>query len=132
MKIDHIGIAVADIESAMATYAGALGLRPGPVEEVAGQGIRAHHLAVGESQIELLESLDEGSAVARFLARRGPGIHHIAFAVEDFDGARARLIASGSRPLGEPSVGAGGKRIQFFDPRSTGGVLIEICAKGTA
>lgn len=131
MKIDHIGIAVADIETSIATYAGAFGLRPERVEEVEGQGIRAHLLPVGETRIELLESIDEGSAIARFIARHGPGIHHIAFAVDDFDTERAHMIASGLEPIGEPSAGAGGKRIQFFHPRSTGGVLVEICSGGT-
>jgi methylmalonyl-CoA epimerase len=131
MKIDHIGIAVTDIETAIATYTGAFGLRLGQVEEVAGQGVRAHHLPVGETRIELLESLGEGSPIARFLARHGPGLHHIALAVDDFDAGRARMITSGLEPIGEPSVGAGGKRVQFFHPRSTGGVLIEICSGGT-
>jgi len=131
MKIDHIGIAVADIETAMATFADAFGLRPGRVEEVTDQGVRTHHLPVGDTQIELLESLDDGSPIARFVARHGPGLHHIAFAADDFDAARERAIESGLEPIGEPSTGAGGKRIQFFHPRSTGGVLIEICSKGT-
>ena len=130
MKIDHIGIAVADIETAIAMYAGAFGLRPERVEEIAEQGLRAYHLPVGETRIELLESLDGDSPIARFLARHGPGLHHIAFAVDDFDAERARMIASGLEPIGEPSTGAGGKRIQFFHPRSTGGVLIEICSAG--
>jgi methylmalonyl-CoA epimerase len=132
MKIDHIGIAVADIETAIATYAGAFGLRPDGVVVGAGQGVRAHQLPVGETRIELLEPLDEGSPIARFLARHGPGIHHIAFAADDFDAERSRMIASGLEPIGVPSAGAGGKRIQFFHPRSTGGVLIEICSGGTA
>ena len=131
MKIDHIGIAVADIETAIATYTGAFGLRLGQVEEIAGQGIRAHHLPVGETRIELLEPIDEGSPIARFLERRGPGLHHIAFAVDDCGAERSRLVAAGLEPIGEPSTGAGGKRIQFFHPRSTGGVLIEICSGGT-
>lgn len=131
MKIDHIGIAVAGIETAIATYADAFGLRPERVEEIAGQGVRAHHLPVGETRIELLEPLDEGSPIARFIARHGPGLHHLAFAVADFDAGRARAIASGLEPIGEPSTGAGGKRIQFFHPRSAGGVLIEICSGGT-
>ena len=131
MKIDHIGIAVADIETAIATWENALGLRPARVEEVAGQGIRAHHLPVGETRIELLEPLDAGSPIARFLARHGPGIHHIAFAVDDLDVERARMVAAGLEPIGEPSTGADGRRIQFFHPRTTGGVLIEICSGGT-
>ena len=131
MKIDHIGIAVADIETAIAMYAGAFGLRPQRVEEVAGQGIRAHHLPVGGTRIELLEPLDGGSPIARFLARHGPGLHHIAFAVDDLEAMRARMVAAGLEPIGEPSAGADGKRIQFFHPRSTGGVLVEICSGGT-
>jgi methylmalonyl-CoA epimerase len=130
MKIDHIGIAVADIETSIATYADAFGLRPERVEEIADQGIRAHLLPVGETRIELLESCEEGSAIARFLARHGPGLHHVAFAVDDFVAERERMIASGLEPIGAPSEGAGGKRIQFFHPRSTGGVLIEICSGG--
>ena len=131
MKIDHIGIAVADIETAIETYATAFGLRPERVEEIEGQGVRAHLLPIGETRIELLEPVDESSPIARFIARHGPGIHHIAFAVDDFDARRARAIASGLEPIGEPSVGAGGKRVQFFHPRSTGGVLIEICSVDT-
>jgi methylmalonyl-CoA/ethylmalonyl-CoA epimerase len=131
MKIDHIGIAVADIETSIAMYTGAFGLRLGQVEEIGEQGIRAHHLQVGETRIELLEPLDEDSPIGRFLARHGQGIHHIAFAVDDFDAERTRMIASGLESIGEPSIGAGGKRIQFFHPRSTGGVLIEICSGGT-
>jgi methylmalonyl-CoA epimerase len=130
MKIDHIGIAVADIETAIAIYSEAFGLRPERIEEVAGQGIRAYHLPVGETRIELLEPLDGESPIARFLARHGPGIHHIAFAVDDLDAERARMVATGLEPVGEPSVGADGRRIQFFHPRSTGGVLIEICSGG--
>jgi methylmalonyl-CoA epimerase len=131
MKIDHIGIAVADIETAVATYVEALGLRAQPVEENAAQGIRACHLPAGETRIELLEPVDEGSPIARFLARHGPGIHHIAFAVDDLDAERTRMIRCGLEPIGEPSAGTGGRRIQFFHPRSTGGVLIEICSEGT-
>jgi methylmalonyl-CoA epimerase len=130
MKIDHIGIAVADIETTIAIYADAFGLPPQRVEEVAGQGIRAYHLPVGETRIELLESLDEDSPIARFLARHGPGLHHIAFAVDNVDAERSRMVAAGLEPIGEPSTGAGGRRIQFFHPRSTGGVLIEICSGG--
>jgi methylmalonyl-CoA epimerase len=131
MKIDHIGIAVADIETAMAVYAAAFGLRPERVEEIEGQGVRAHLLPVGETRIELLEPIDDGSPIARFIARHGPGIHHIAFAVDDFEARRTKAIESGLEPIGEPSIGSGGKRIQFFHPRSTGGVLIEICSGGT-
>jgi len=128
-RIDHIGIAVDDIEVALQMYAGPLGLKLEHIEEVSSQGIRSYHLPVGESRLELLASLTETSPIAKFLARNGPGIHHIAFAVDDLDAARAKMVASGLAPIGEPSLGADGKRIQFFHPKSTGGVLLELCAK---
>lgn len=128
-RIDHIGIAVDDVEAALQMYAGALGLQLDHIEDVASQGIRSFHLPVGESRIEILAPLGPDSPVGRFLAKNGPGVHHVAFAVDDLDAARARMIAAGLAPIGEPSIGADGKRIQFFHPKSTGGVLIEICAE---
>jgi methylmalonyl-CoA epimerase len=127
-KIDHIGIAVSDIEAALHVFRDALGLHLDQVEEVLLQKIIAHHLRAGESHIELLQASDPTSVIARFIEKRGDGIHHIALAVDDFDRDRARLIAAGLDPIGEPSTGAGGKRIQFFHPRSAGGVLLEICS----
>jgi methylmalonyl-CoA/ethylmalonyl-CoA epimerase len=132
-KIDHVGIAVDDIEVALQMYAGPFGLKLEHIEEVASQGIRSFHLPVGESRLELLVPLnpeDAASPIAKFLAKNGPGIHHIAFAVDDVDAARAALVAHGLQPIGEPSMGADGKRIQFFHPKSTGGALIEVCGKG--
>ncbi len=128
--IDHIGIAVDDVELALQMYARAFGLRIEHIEEVASQGIRSFHLPVGESRLELLAPLDPNSPVGRFLAKSGPGIHHIAFAVDDLDATRAQMVSSGLTPIGEPSIGADGKRIQFFHPKSTGGILVEICARG--
>lgn len=127
-RIDHVGIAVADIEAALRIYRDGLGLDLDQIEEVASQKLTSYHLRVGESHLELLTPNDPDSVVARFLEKKGPGIHHIALAVEDFDSERTRLIATGLDPIGEPSIGAGGKRIQFFHPKSTGGLLLEICS----
>jgi methylmalonyl-CoA epimerase len=128
-RIDHIGIATGDIESALRIYRDTLGLEVDQVEEVSSQKLISYHLRCGESHLELLHPTDPDSVMARFLERKGPGIHHIALAVEDLDSERARLVAAGLEPLGEPSRGANGKRIQFFHPRSAGGVLLEICSR---
>ena len=128
-KIDHIGVAVADIDEALRIYRDVLGLSCEETEEIASQKILSYHLRVGESHLELLVPTDPTSTIARALEKRGAGIHHIALAVDDLDADRARLIAGGLEPIGEPSTGANGKRIQFFHPRSTGGILLEICAK---
>ncbi len=128
-RIDHIGIAVADLEAAATAWCAALGLEIERTEDVPSQGIRACHLALGGNRIELIAPLTATSPVARFLDRNGPGVHHLAFAVDDLDGERARMVAAGLEPIGEPSTGSGGKRIQFFHPRTTGGVLLEICAE---
>jgi methylmalonyl-CoA epimerase len=126
-RIDHIGIAVPDIEDALKLWRDALGLTCDQVEEIASQKLTSHHMRIGESHIELLTPNVPDSVIARYLEKRGGGIHHIALAVDDFDREREKLIAAGLEPIGEPSVGAGKKRIQFFHPRSTGGVLLEIC-----
>jgi methylmalonyl-CoA epimerase len=128
-KIDHIGIAVADIEAALRVYRDALNLPLDSIERISSQKITTHHLQIGESHIELLHPTAPDSPVARFLEKKGPGIHHIALSAEDFDAARERAIAAGLEPVGEPSVGAGGKLIQFFHPKTTEGVLLEICSK---
>jgi methylmalonyl-CoA/ethylmalonyl-CoA epimerase len=127
-RIDHIGIAVGDIDSTLRVFRDVLGLSVDQVEEVTAQKIISHHLEVGESRIELLQASEPDSVIARFIEKRGEGVHHIAFAVDDFDGERERLVAAGLEPIGLPSTGAGGKRIQFFHPRTTGGVLVEICS----
>jgi methylmalonyl-CoA/ethylmalonyl-CoA epimerase len=128
-RLDHVGIAVRDLDAAIATWTTGLGLALERAEEVPDQGIRAVHLAAGDSRVELLAPLGPSSPVARFLERSGPGVHHLAFAVDDLDRERARMVAAGLEPIGEPSIGSGGRRIQFFHPRSTGGVLVEICAE---
>ena len=127
MKIEHIGIATARIDESLKFWQGALGLEVAHVEEVAEQGVRVAMLPVGEPRIELLEPTGPDSPVAKFLAKRGAGIHHIAVRVEDIGAALARLKESGARLIDEaPRVGAGGCLVAFVHPSSTGGVLLEL------
>lgn len=125
-KLDHVGIAVTSIEEAMRFY-GALGLAIDDVEEVPQEGVRVAMIRVGETRIELLEATREDSAVAKFLAKRGPGIHHLCFATDDVRGDDAKLRAAGMEVLRpEPTRGAGDCWVQFVHPRSAGGVLVEL------
>lgn len=127
-KIDHLGVAVLDPERALATFRDALGLRLEQIEDIPSQKLVSYHLAVGESHIELLHPTDEDSVIGKFLAKKGPGIHHVALQVDDILAERDRLRAQGLEPLSEePFVGANGKKVLFFHPRTTGGVLLEIC-----
>jgi len=130
-KIDHIGIAVADAQAALAIWRDALGLEHHDTETVASQKILSYHLRIGESNFELLAPTDPESVIAKFLEKKGAGIHHIALAVRDLDGEIECLRARGLQPLGErPTEGAGGKRVIFFHPKTTGGVLLELCEEG--
>jgi methylmalonyl-CoA/ethylmalonyl-CoA epimerase len=125
-KIDHIGVAVASIDAALDTYR-ALGLVETHREEVAGQRVTTAFLSVGESAIELLEPTSPESPVAKFLAKRGEGIHHICFAVTDIDAALQDLSRRGFRLIHPQAVpGAGGKRVAFLHPEAGHGVLIEL------
>ncbi len=125
-RIDHVGIAVASIAEARRFWE-ALGLTVGHVEEVAAEGVRVAMLAIGESRIELLEPTRPDSAVAKFLEKRGPGIHHLCLASDDVAADDARLRAAGVELLRpEPTPGAGGAKVQFVHPRSAGGVLVEL------
>jgi methylmalonyl-CoA/ethylmalonyl-CoA epimerase len=127
-KIDHIGIAVEDPQAALAVFADGLGLELEETEDIASQKLRAYHLRVGESHIELLHPLDPESPVAKFLAKKGGGIHHLALAVDDIAAATEQMKAKGLQPLSEkPFIGAGGKQVLFFHPKTTGGILLEIC-----
>lgn len=130
MKVDHIGIAVQDIEAARRFYEQGLGLKLTHLEEVAAQGVRVAFLPVGESEIELLEPLGEEGPVASFLAKRGEGIHHVCLEVQDIEAAMAQLAEQGFQLLDKtPRLGAGGARIVFLHPRSAHGVLIELSQK---
>ena len=127
MKIDHIGIATNDIEQLASIYRDALGLNVVETEEVASQKVRVAMLPVGESRIELLEATAADSPISKFLAKRGPGIHHVAFKVDDIRAALAELKSKGARLIDEePRTGAGGCLVAFIHPSSTGGVLIEL------
>lgn len=126
-KISHIGIAVKDLEAATAFYRDVLGLPLQGVEEVAEQKVRVAMFPVGESRVELLGATAPDSPIARFLEKKGEGIQHLAFAVPDIEAALAALKARGVALIDEtPRLGAGGHRIAFLHPKSTGGVLIEL------
>ena len=127
MKIDHIGIATRQLEEGLAVWRDALGLKIDSTEEIAEQGVRVAMLAVGETHVELLEALTPDSPVGRFLAKRGPGIHHIALEIDDIAVSLAALKSKGARLIDEtPRVGAGGCLVAFVHPSSTDGVLLEL------
>src|SRR5262245_65146615 len=125
-KVDHIGIAVRSLESALRTYT-RLGFEADHVEEVSDQKTRVAMLPVGESRLELLEATAADSPVGRFLARRGEGMHHVCFSVDDIAAEVERLLASGVRMIDEaPRRRAGGCVVAFIHPESTAGVLVEV------
>ncbi|HTO86005.1 MAG TPA: methylmalonyl-CoA epimerase [Thermoanaerobaculia bacterium] len=125
-KVDHIGIAVRSIEEAVGVYR-ALGLEVAHREEVVGQGVTTAFLPVGESRLELLEPTSPETPVGRFIAKRGPGIHHVCLAVPDIRKALDDLAAKGFRLIDRaPVPGAEGKRVAFLHPAAGHGVLIEL------
>jgi methylmalonyl-CoA epimerase len=124
-RIAHVGIAVPDLETALAFYRDVLGIEPHPPEIIDGATILA--LPFGESEIELLAPTDAESPVGRFLAKRGPGIHHICYRVPDLDAAIRACRKAGYRLIDEvPRTGAAGRRIAFVHPKSTAGILLEL------
>ena len=125
--LDHIGIAVSDLSQALAFYRDALGLEVEPPEEVASQRVRAHFVPVGEATLELLEPTAPDSPIAKFIEKRGPGVHHVTLRVDDIREALARLKSRGIRLIDEsPRAGAEGALIAFVHPASTHGVLVEL------
>jgi methylmalonyl-CoA/ethylmalonyl-CoA epimerase len=125
-KIDHVGIAVRSIAEARGLYE-AMGLTVEAIEEVPHEGVRVAMIVCGESRIELLEAMHDESPIAKFLARRGPGIHHLCLGSDDVRGDDARLREKGYEVLRpEPTRGAGGCWVQFVHPKSAGGVLLEL------
>ena len=125
--LDHVGIAVRGLDEALAFYRDALGLEVGEVEEVPSEQVRARFVPVGEAALELLEATSEGSAIARSIERRGPGIHHVTLRVDDLAAALAGLRARGVRLVDErPRPGAGGSLVAFIHPSAAQGVLIEL------
>ncbi|HEX2450611.1 MAG TPA: methylmalonyl-CoA epimerase [Gemmatimonadales bacterium] len=124
-RIAHVGIAVENLETAVAFYHDVLGLDPLPPESADGATIVS--LPFGESEVELLAPRTPESPIARFLARRGPGIHHICYRVPDLDAALAACRSAGYRLIDEsPRSGAGGRRIAFVHPKATAGILLEL------
>jgi methylmalonyl-CoA/ethylmalonyl-CoA epimerase len=129
-RLDHVGIAVSSIEDALGIYR-ALGLSESKREEVASQGVITAFLPLGDTRLELLQPTGPDSPIAKFLAKRGPGIHHLCFAVDDLDEAVEDLKSRGFRMVNEsPVPGADGKRVAFLHPSAGRGVLIELSEGG--
>lgn len=129
-KIDHLGIAVDNLEEAVHLYRDILGLEFAGEEVVAEQKVKTAFFPLGESSLELLEPTDPESPIAKFLAKRGPGIHHIALRVDDVVQSIAEMKAKGMRMIDEaPRSGAHGAKIAFIHPKSTPGVLLELCQR---
>jgi methylmalonyl-CoA epimerase len=127
MQLDHIGIAVADLAQALAFYRDALGLTVDESEEILSQRVRAHFLSVGDPALELLEATAPDSPIAKYLDKRGPGLHHITLRVDDIQAALSRLKAHGVRLIDEaPRPGAEGALVAFVHPSATHGVLVEL------
>ncbi|HHG84283.1 MAG TPA: methylmalonyl-CoA epimerase [Bacteroidetes bacterium] len=128
MKIEHIGIAVKDLEKSNTLFTAILGQAPYKEELVESEAVRTSFFQTGESKIELLEATAERSAIHKHIEKRGEGIHHIAFGVDDIYAAMDRMKNEGFRCLNEvPKAGADNKLVCFFHPKDTNGVLIELC-----
>lgn len=129
-KVDHIGIAVKSIEASAKLYTEVLGLKLHGIEEVAEQKVKVAFLPVGDTEVELLESTSEDGPIAKFIEKKGEGIQHIAFRVDNIEKALDEMRAKGIQLIDEkPRYGAGGARIAFLHPKSTNGVLIELCER---
>jgi methylmalonyl-CoA/ethylmalonyl-CoA epimerase len=130
-KINHIGIAVKSLDDAIPFYRDNLGMAFAGIEDVTEQKVRVAMLRIGESLIELLEPTSTDSPVANFIEKNGVGIHHIAYEAADIDAAIVKLLADGARMIDEkPRHGAHGTRIAFIHPKSSNGVLTELCQAG--
>ncbi|ASJ00150.1 methylmalonyl-CoA epimerase [Thermococcus gorgonarius] len=128
-KIDHVGIAVKNLEEAIKVWEG-LGLKVDDIEEVPDQKVRTAIIHIGESRIELLEPTAEDSPIAKFIAKRGEGIHHIALGVDNIEEHLKELKEKGYRLIDEkPRIGAGGAKIAFVHPKAVTGVLLELCQR---
>jgi methylmalonyl-CoA/ethylmalonyl-CoA epimerase len=127
-KVDHIGIAVKDLDASMSLYEKLLNVSCDKVEEVESENVLTAFFQTGDTKIELLAATNEDSAIAKYLSKKPEGIHHIAFEVDDIYAEIGRLKSQGFTPLSnEPKKGADNKLICFFHPKDTNGVLIEIC-----
>ena len=131
LKIDHLGVAVKSIDKGKEFWTDILGLAFEGSETVEAQKVTTAFFPVGESEVELLESTAPDGPIARYIEKKGEGIQHIAFRVENIDEALEELKEKGIQLIDEtPRMGAGGARIAFLHPKSTGGVLVELCEKG--
>lgn len=136
LELDHVGIAVESLDEALELYSGILGMELAGTELVEEQKVKTAFLPLGAgghgsgTELELLESTDPDGPIGKFLAGKGPGVHHLAFRVRDLDAALEELKAEGMRLIDEkPRYGAGGARIAFLHPKSTKGVLVELCER---
>lgn len=129
-NIDHIGIAVSNLQESLSFWETSLGIEPHGIQEVPEQKLRTAFLPIGETEIELLESTSAESSVAKFIEKHGEGLHHIAIRVDDIEAALAELKAKGIQLIDEtPRNGAGGAWIAFVHPKATHGVLLELCER---
>ncbi len=127
-QLEHIGIAVKNLEESNQLFERLLGKAHYKIEEVASENVKTSFFQVGASKVELLEATDPGSAIAKFIEKRGEGIHHVAFEVEDIEAEMKRLESEGFRLLNEkPKRGADNKLVCFVHPKSANGVLVELC-----
>jgi methylmalonyl-CoA/ethylmalonyl-CoA epimerase len=130
LKIDHLGIAVSDMDGGKTFWTDVLGLEFEGEEVVAEQKVKTAFLPVGESEVELLESTSPDGPVAKFIEKRGQGFQHVAFRVADIDAALEELKAKDIQLIDQtPRLGAGGARIVFLHPKATGGILVELCER---
>lgn len=126
-RIDQVGIAVEDLDAALAFYADAFGLTPTSREVIASDQVDEAMIEIGGVHLQLLQATDEESPIAKYIARRGAGMHHLGMAVRSLDDMLAHLRSRGVELIDEqPRIGGGGHRIAFVHPRSTGGILIEL------
>jgi methylmalonyl-CoA/ethylmalonyl-CoA epimerase len=129
-KLDHVGIAVKDLQATLKFYEDTLGLKSSGIEVVEEQKVRVAFLPIGDTEVELLESTEEDGPIAKFIAKNGEGIQHMAYKVDDIEAAIAEMKDKGVRMIDEkPRYGAGGAKIAFCHPKSTSGVLVELCQR---
>ncbi|HEY0261393.1 MAG TPA: methylmalonyl-CoA epimerase [Chitinophagales bacterium] len=127
-KIEHIGIAVKSLETSNALFAKLLNKAHYKTETVESENVATSFFQIGETKIELLEGLSEHSAITKYIEKKGEGIHHIAFAVDDIEAEVKRLISEGFQPISDkPKRGADNKLVFFFHPKSANGILVELC-----
>ena len=126
-KIEHIGIAVKDLAAANENYSKLFNAAPYKMEGIESEGVNTSFFLIGDSKIELLEATNQESAIARFIDKKGEGIHHIAYDVKDIVVESKRLIEEGFQAIGEIKNGADNKLVCFFHPKSANGVLVELC-----